>query len=320
MPPKRRSARLSEAATSPPDKKKLKTTPSVPTKKPKQSSQPSASDREAKSAKAAKTVEDDARQPISDNEIALTPDAVPAGSKAISCLRSHPRASRPASLIFTHGAGGGLSAPAMMNFAEGFASTGSPIVCFQGSMNLKGRTAMFASVLDHEKAQSTTGSSSGSGNKAGIDSAKVAFGGRSMGARAAVLAAQADKSITTLVLVSYPLVGPKGDIRDQILLDLRAGVDVLFISGDRDSMCDMAQLAQTRAQMKAGSWMVVVEGADHGMNIQGGAKLKKGSQEVGRQTGKLAAGWIEKRNQRDRDMVLSWDGVREEVVIGAWEE
>jgi hypothetical protein len=184
-------------------------------------------------------------------------------------------------------------------------------------MNLKGRAGMFATVLDYEKNPADAGTKGWPEPKCSLDEAQVAFGGRSMGARAAVLAAHSNTSIRLLVLVSYPLVGPKGDVRDQILLDVRPEVDVLFISGDGDSMCDMVRLTKVRAQMRAKSWLVVVEGADHGMKLQGGSKLKKGSEEVGRETGRIAAKWIEQRDEKVRDMVLKWDGDRGEVV-GAW--
>ncbi|KAI1619536.1 Alpha/Beta hydrolase protein [Exophiala viscosa] len=227
---------------------------------------------------------------------------MPSGSKPIPCIRSHPAEAAPISLVFTHGAGGGLSAPALMNFARGFASTGSPVVCFQGNMNLKARTRSFATVLDHEKKQ----------RKAEMT---VAYGGRSMGARAAVLAAQSDESIKTLVLVSYPLIGPGGAVRDRILLDIKSDVDVLFVSGDGDSMCDFPRLATLRKKMKAKSWMVVVEGADHGMTLKGGKKWKDATEEVAKETGRIAARWVEARDEEHKDMTLRWNG---DKPAGSW--
>lgn len=238
---------------------------------------------------------------------ALSNHEVPAtsGSKSIPCIRSdEPGSARPPDLIFTHGAGGGLSAPALVNFAQGFANAGSKIVCFQGNMNLKSRTKMFSTVLDYEKQKNETSKS------------KVAFGGRSMGSRAAVLAAQEDKDVQMLILVSYPLTGPNGDVRDQILLDIDPGVDVLFISGDRDSMCDVKKLEHVRGKMEARSWMAVVQGADHGMNVKGG---KKRTETIGHETGKLAAGWIAQRDATMTEMSVSWDNGTESVVgSGIW--
>jgi len=148
----------------------------------------------------------------------------------------------------------------------------------------------------------------------------VAFGGRSMGARAAVVASQA---VTAgphgklLVLASYPLVGPKGDLRDAILLALPAETCVLFISGDHDNMCPLTELAKVRAKMKAKTWLVTVVGADHGMEVRGGTALKRGTEEIGRECGRIAARWLQERDESIREMRAKWDGERGKV-IGTW--
>ena len=79
---------------------------------------------------------------------------VPSKDKEIVCQQRGP--SNTPKLIFTHGAGGGLSAAATKDFAEGFAEH-SPIVSFQGSMNLQSRTRGFQAVLEHEKVDSALG-------------------------------------------------------------------------------------------------------------------------------------------------------------------
>jgi pimeloyl-ACP methyl ester carboxylesterase len=118
-----------------------------------------------------------------------------------------------------------------------------------------------------------------------------------MGARAAVLAASEHLAQTNdqgvdlnvqLVLVSYPLQGPKDDLRDQILLDLPKTASVLFIIGDRDAMCPLDLLNETRSRMRAKSQLAVVRGADHGMHVKP-ARMTKG---VGEETGRLAAKWV----------------------------
>ncbi|KIW18147.1 hypothetical protein PV08_02435 [Exophiala spinifera] len=237
----------------------------------------------------------------------LSNHEVPAssGSKSIPCIRSAGPGGVPPPLVFTHGAGGGLTAPALVHFAQGFADTGSNIVCFKGNMNLKSRTKMFSMVLAYEKQNSKS-----------VSGWKVVFGGRSMGSRAAVLAAQEDEDVQMLILVSYPLTGPNGDVRDKILSDIKPGVDVLFISGDRDSMCDVEKLKEVRGKMKAKNWMVVVRGADHGMNVKGG---KKGTEAVGQETGKIAAAWIAERDATATEMSVSWDDGTESIIgSGIW--
>jgi predicted alpha/beta-hydrolase family hydrolase len=193
-------------------------------------------------------------------------------------------------LIFTHGAGGTLSTDAVVNFCTGF-STSLSILALQGSMNLKVRTKSFHACIDKMRSKDEGSTKS------------LLLGGRSMGARAAVIAAteylkepdnQGEKLSMRLVLVSYPLQGPK-DVRDQILLDLPESVSVLFVIGERDAMCPLGLLNATRAQMTAKSQLVVVKGTDHGMHVKP-ASLEK---ELGEETGRVASEWVEGRLEED---------------------
>jgi predicted alpha/beta-hydrolase family hydrolase len=233
-------------------------------------------------------------------------------SKPIPCIRSWPPSSpqdAPPALIFTHGAGGTLSAAAVVHFTTGFAAS-LPMLAFQGIMNLGARVKGFDAVSEDAKA---------SGVKA-----VPCFGGRSMGARAAVIAATAQfdaavgvTGVSSLILASYPLVSEKGDLRDRILLELPAEMSVLFISGDRDSMCDLGKLNEVRGKMKAKSWMAVVKGADHGMNVAGG---KKATEAVGVETGRVAANWLIGEKSKVGECEIWWDGKRREVGRSEWRE
>lgn len=221
------------------------------------------------------------------------PFTVTSKGKDIKCERRGDD-NKPA-LIFTHGAGGGLSNAATKDFADGFAEV-SPVVSFQGNMNLKGRVNSFQAVIEHEDV-------------------KPALGGRSMGARAAVIAAnQPDSGIEAVVLASFPMVGAqKGDSREQILFDLPENIDVLFISGSNDSMCGMEHLRTVTKKMKARSWIVEVQGADHGMSI----KSKAGVQPIRRYQGNLAAKWLAERDASKRHCSLSWSN--DEIQCSGWE-
>lgn len=138
-----------------------------------------------------------------------------------------------------------------------------------------------------------------------------------MGARAAVMAAaeviagktgdevEVEVKAVKLVLVSYPLQGPK-DVRDQILLDLPEGVEVLFVIGDKDAMCPLELLESVRKRMKAKSRVVIVREADHGMNV----RPKKRTEEVGEEAGRVAARWLEgelEEDGNDGGMVIGKD-------------
>ena len=184
-------------------------------------------------------------------------------------------------LIFTHGAGGTLTSDAIANFAAGFAGH-FPIICFQGNMNLKSRAKMFSEVMKHQDYSHC-------------------LGGRSMGARAAVMAATKDTEV--LILESYPL-HTATELRDQILLDLQSSINVLFIVGDKDNMCDLSRLKSVRQKMKCPTWLVIVEGADHGMNIS----PKSATTEMGIKRGEVAAEWRQIRDSGRRKGRIYWDG------------
>jgi hypothetical protein len=184
------------------------------------------------------------------------------------------------------------------------------MLAFQGIMNLGARVKGFDAVSEDAKAS-------------GAETV-ACFGGRSMGARAAVIAATAQfdaaigaTSVSSLILASYPLVSEKGDLRDRILLELPAEMSVLFISGDRDSMCDLRKLNEVRVKMKAKSWMVVVKGADHGMNVAGG---KKATEAVGVETGKVAAKWLIGEKGKVGECEIWWDGKKREVGRSEWKD
>lgn len=120
-----------------------------------------------------------------------------------------------------------------------------------------------------------------------------------MGARAAVIAAtehlQDHDAKTQLILISYPLKGTKDDLRDEILLNLPESVKVLFVIGDRDAMCPLDLLNETRKKMKAAAQLVVVQSADHGMHV----KPAKREKEVGEETGRVAAEWVDGKLEGD---------------------
>lgn len=201
-------------------------------------------------------------------------------------------------LIFTHGSGGDLSAAAMTNFVSGFAGI-SPILCFKGNMNLPSRTKMFQRVCENNQ-----------------NFANSCLGGRSMGARAAVMAAT--KDTTHLVLVSYPLHTEK-DIRDKILLDIPPTVKVIFITGDKDAMCELGRLEEVRRNMKCKTWLVRVKGADHGMNIK--PKSTNGTTSIGVATGEIVARWLEGLDDEEgtQEATLSWHHEEEQVQWCGWE-
>ena len=202
-----------------------------------------------------------------------------------------------AALLFTHGAGGNLQSEAIANFTQGFSSHSRQcgILCFQGNRNLKSRVKMFSEIIASNLNVHTPS----------------CLGGRSMGARAAVMAAS--ESTTHLVLVSYPLHTAK-ETRDQVLLDLPASIKVIFVSGDRDEMCDLERLEEARRKMKCKTWRVVVKNADHGMNV----KPKARTREVGEKTGNVVAMWLKSFDISPGEGKIFWDANQDMAQWSGW--
>jgi predicted alpha/beta-hydrolase family hydrolase len=233
--------------------------------------------------------------------------------KEISCLlHSPPSPSSPNNpqqpLIFTHGVGGTITSPAMHDFASGYSAV-LPLLYFQGTTNLISRVKAFSTVRTHQQ---------GSDGFAGL-------GGRSMGARAAVIAALEEGfpegENGKLVLVSYPLTAGKDggtrefERREKILLDLPETVEVLFVIGSRDAQCDLGLLEDVRGRIKVRSWLCVVVGADHGMEC----RPKSCTKEMRRVSGKVAAEWMEEREEGRRYCEVKV-GESGNVVCEGWME
>ena len=206
-------------------------------------------------------------------------------------------------LIFTHGAGGTLKSDAIANFTHGFVSltTRPTMLCFQGNMNLKSRVKMFTAIIEFR----------GSRFKKDIETSPACLGGRSLGARAAVMAA--GERTTHLILVSYPLHTDR-ELRDKILLDLPESVKVLFISGDKDAMCDLDRLDEVRKNMKCKTWKILVQNADHGMTIT----PKPGTERVGKMTGAIAGTWLDNCVENCTEGSIFWDPDNEASQWSGW--
>lgn len=90
--------------------------------------------------------------------------------------------------------------------------------------------------------------------------------GKSMGGRIGCHVALKEP-VNGLVCLGYPLCGG-GDparLRDKVLRELRT--PVLFVQGTRDSLCPLELLENVRKEMKAETFLHVVEGGDHSLRV-----------------------------------------------------
>lgn len=90
--------------------------------------------------------------------------------------------------------------------------------------------------------------------------------GKSMGGRIGCHVSLEEK-VDGVVCLGYPLCGG-GDpakLRDKVLLALET--PILFVQGTRDSLCPVDLLERVRTEMKAPTFLHVVEGGDHSLQV-----------------------------------------------------
>lgn len=197
-------------------------------------------------------------------------------------------------VLFTHGAGSQLDNPALDAFSEGLAGTHT-VLCFEDQGSVQQRAATFKSLLD-------------------AFPSVTAFGGRSKGSVAAV-EASLNSNVKKLILFSLPL-SYKGSSDPgqnllhlpQDLLQLQQDGEVLFIGGDRDELCLFEDLAEIRKRMKARSWWIQIEGADHGIKFEM-EKRRSVCEFVGKIAGKWLSGDVSafSKSEKMADVLVSWD-------------
>lgn len=188
------------------------------------------------------------------------PQAVP--STTVTVHDPERDAGGPA-VVLAPGAGTTAAHPLVSGVAERLAEAGTPVAVFDFGYAVAGRKApdplprLEAAVDDVVTWASQR-----------WPDRPLVLGGRSMGGRVASLRAAAGTPCAGLALLAYPLHPPgrREALRTAHWPDLR--VPVLFVSGDRDAMADLALLEAERRQLAGPSEVVVLAGADHGWRVR----------------------------------------------------
>jgi uncharacterized protein len=168
--------------------------------------------------------------------------------------------------VLAHGAGTDFTNPLLRGVGRGLAERGFPAMAFNFAYAEAGRKrpdpaarleAAYADAI--AEAHRTLG-----------DARPLVLGGRSMGGRMASHLAAAGTRCAGLVFLGYPL-HPAG--RPETLRTghwARLSTPLLFVSGDRDRLCDLALLDRERAAHLRGvaHRLHVVEGGDHGFAVR----------------------------------------------------
>lgn len=161
-------------------------------------------------------------------------------------------------LLFAPGAGAPSTSPWMERWAERLGRVGE-VVRFDYPYQREGRRSpdrLPVLVAAHRAALAEA---------RGRHSGRPVFlVGKSMGGRVGCHVAL-EEAVAGLVCLGYPLMGQRGQVRDEVLLALR--VPVLFAQGSRDALCPLDRLEEVRGRMTAPSTLHVVEGGNHSLEV-----------------------------------------------------
>ena len=115
--------------------------------------------------------------------------------------------------------------------------------------------------------------------------------GKSMGGRVGCHAAL-EEDVAALVCLGYPLRGQRGEVRDEVLVALRA--PVLFVQGSRDPLCPLDLLERVRGRMSVRTALHVVEGGNHSLEVGARALAARGEtqEDVDRRALDAIAGFV----------------------------
>jgi predicted alpha/beta-hydrolase family hydrolase len=127
----------------------------------------------------------------------------------------------------------------------------------------------------------------------GVVGSPIVMAGRSMGGRMATMLAAAGADCAGIILFSYPLhpAGKPEKLRVEHLPDVK--VPMLFISGTRDPLCDLALLDEHVRPLPNATIRLIGDG-DHSMKVR--LKSGRNSDAAHSEVMKIANDWLEGLN------------------------
>ncbi len=184
--------------------------------------------------------------------------------------------SKPAGLVLTPGASAGREQSGLVAIDRAVTDVGIVVerVEFPGQAAGKRRTDPPAVCIDTVRAASTA-----LADRLGVNTSRIAVGGRSFGGRMCSMAVAEGLEAAALVLVSYPLHPPgrPDRLRTEHFPELR--LPCLFVSGRRDAFATPEQLERETSAIPGPATRTFVDG-DH--------SLRKAEDEVGG----IVAAWL----------------------------
>jgi predicted alpha/beta-hydrolase family hydrolase len=165
-------------------------------------------------------------------------------------------------LVLWHGAGGDVTERSLVAVAQAATDAGALVVRARFPYRVAGKRAPDRMPLLIASAREAIDAALALPNARGR---KLVLGGRSMGGRVASLLVSDGLHADGLVFLSYPLhpAGKPEQLRDAHLPSVAC--PMLFVQGDRDTLCDLHLLRPVLARLGTRAELAVFAGADHGM-------------------------------------------------------
>ena len=194
-------------------------------------------------------------------------------------------ASRRATFVFAHGAGGHMEDRGMLALSRELCARGLDVVRFNFVYRAKGSKApdrmpqlqqCMRAVIERTRAE--------------LNPTKLIIGGRSMGGRTATMLAAEGFDCDGLLLFAYPLhpAGKPEKLRDAHLP--RISSPVLCFNGTRDTLCTRELMDEALKRVRAPWTMHWIEGADHSFRVL--KSSGRSDAEVNREIGEVTDAWL----------------------------
>lgn len=192
-------------------------------------------------------------------------------------------------VVLGHGAGTDLTHPMLRGVARGLAERNHPVVTFNFAYTEAGRKRPDPAVRLESAYRDVL-----SAVRQRLPGRPLVIGGRSMGGRMASRMVAESEQVDALVLLSYPLT-PAGH-PERLRTDHwpKIDCDVLFVSGDRDRLCDLSTLERERTRLGGHSTVHVVAGADHSYGVR--ARDGRTQADILEEVVEVVAVWLDARS------------------------
>jgi uncharacterized protein len=167
--------------------------------------------------------------------------------------------------VLAHGAGSDITQPTLQAIGRGLGERGHPVALFNFGYTEAGRKRP-----DPMRRLQSAYRDVLAGLRPRLGGRPMVIGGRSLGGRVASHLAAQGEPCTGLCLLGYPLhpAGRPDRLRTDHWPALR--LPILFVSGDRDRLCDLTLLERERRERlaPAADSVHVLAGADHGFGVR----------------------------------------------------